>query len=47
MVGADVPHSNVITHDEQDVWFLVLGVDWGDRAKKRSGGYKQPQAVVT
>src|SRR5439155_7851148 len=44
MVGADVPHTDVITHDEQDVWFFVLRLGWSDRAKKRSGGNKQRQA---
>ena len=24
MVGADVPHSHVVTHDEDDVGFFVL-----------------------
>src|SRR5262245_31043290 len=47
MVRADVPHPNVIAHDEKDVGFLVLGLGWSARAKKRSRGYEQRQAVVT
>jgi hypothetical protein len=39
MVGANVPHADVIAHDEKDVGFLILRPDWSDRAKKRSGGY--------
>ncbi len=48
MVGADVPHADVIAHDEEDVWFrAVRRLGCSDRAEKRSGGHKQRQAVVT
>ena len=46
MVGADVPHTDVITHDEQDVGFLVLRLGWSDRTEKRSRGCKQRQTVT-
>ena len=47
MVGANVPHPDIIAHDEQDVGFLVLRrkLD-ADYAEKRSRGYKQRQAVM-
>ena len=38
MVGADVPHADVIAHDEEDVGFLVLRLSWGDRAEERCCG---------
>jgi hypothetical protein len=38
MVGADVPHPDVIAHDEKDVGFLVLRLAGGDRAHQRDHG---------
>ena len=46
MVGANVPHPDVIAHDEEDVGLLVLRLGWSDRAEKHGGGHKQQQAVV-
>jgi hypothetical protein len=46
MVDARLHPADIIAHDEQDVWFLVLALTGSDRAKKRSRGYKQPQAVM-
>jgi len=46
MVDARLHPADVISHDEQDVWFLVLRPDWNDRAEKRSRGYQQRQAVM-
>ena len=39
--------ADIIAHDEQDIGFLVLRLGRSDRAKKRSRGYKQRQAVIT
>ena len=40
MVGADVPHADVIAHDEQDVWFFVLCLCRNNGgAQQRSRGY--------
>src|SRR2546430_6496391 len=36
--------ADIISHDEQDVGFLVLRLGLGDCAEKRSRGYKQRQA---
>ena len=47
VIGADVEPADVIAHDEQDVGFLVLRLGRSDRAKKRSRGHKQRQAVIT
>src|SRR6266480_7398341 len=47
MVGADVPHTDVIAHDDEDVGFLVLSLGWSNHAEKRSRGHKQRQAVIT
>src|SRR6266404_2264123 len=33
MIGADVPHADVIAHNEDDVWFLAL------RRRSLSGGW--------
>src|SRR5205823_3429324 len=35
MVGTDVPHSDVISHDEEDVGFLVLSLAGSNPAHQR------------
>src|SRR4029077_957053 len=47
IVGADVKPANVVSHDEDDVGFLVCSMGWSNHAEKRSRGHKQRQAVVT
>ena len=47
MIDARLHPADIITHDEQDIWFLVCRLGRSDRAKKRSRGYKQRQAVIT
>ena len=47
MITARLHPADIIAHDEQDIGFLVLRLSWSDRAKKRSRGYKQRQAVIT
>jgi hypothetical protein len=46
VITARLHPADVISHDEQDVWLLVLRLDWNDRAEKRSRGYQQRQAVI-
>src|SRR5438552_14424949 len=47
MVGADVPHPNVIAHDEDDVWFVaVCRLRRSDYAEKRSRAYTQLQGIT-
>jgi hypothetical protein len=46
VVDARLHDADVIAHDEQDIRFLVLRLGWGDSAGKRSGSYKQRQAVM-
>src|SRR5205809_4864718 len=38
MVGANIPHADIIAHDEQDIGFLVLSLGWSNHAEKRSRG---------
>src|SRR5947208_11485282 len=45
VITARLHPADIIAHDEQDIWFLVLRLGWDDRAEKRSGGYKQRQAI--
>ena len=49
MVGADVPHADVIAHDEEDVGFLALRLQLVATAltTAAAAGHKQQQAVVT
>jgi hypothetical protein len=35
MVGADVPHADIIAHDDEDVGFLVLRLAGSNRAHQR------------
>src|SRR6478735_5943693 len=46
VVDARLHDADVIAHDEQDVWFLVLRLAGSGRAEKRRRGYKQRQAVM-
>jgi hypothetical protein len=46
MIATRLHYADIIAHDEQDIWFLVLRLGWGDHAQKRSRGYKQRQAVM-
>src|SRR6478672_5798836 len=43
MIATRLHYADIIAHDEQDIWFLVLRLGWNDRAEKRSRGYKQRQ----
>jgi hypothetical protein len=45
MIGANVPHANIVSHDKKDIGFLVLRLGRSSRAEKRSSGDKQPQAI--
>src|SRR4029077_17062388 len=47
VVGTNVKPANVVSHDEDDVGFLVRRLGWSNHAEKRSRGHKQRQAVVT
>jgi hypothetical protein len=46
VVDARLHPADVISHDEQDIGFLVLRLAGSDHAEKRSRGYKQRQAVM-
>jgi hypothetical protein len=41
MVGADVPHADVIAHDEEDVGFLVRRLGWCDCDEERRATRQQ------
>ena len=46
VVGADVPHANVIAHDEEDVGLLVRCVGRAGDAHERRCGHDEQQAVM-
>src|SRR4029450_2663015 len=46
MIATRLHYADIIAHDEQDIWFLILRRGGRDRATKRSRGYKQRQAVM-
>jgi hypothetical protein len=47
MIAAWLHPADIIAHDEQDIWFLVLRLGWNDRVEKHSHAYKQRQAAIT
>ena len=36
VIGADVPHANIVAHNDDDVGFLFLRLQWSDYADERS-----------
>ena len=44
-VGADVPHADVIAHDDDDVGFLVLRLRRNEGAQQRRRSRQHGQAV--
>jgi hypothetical protein len=47
MVGADIPHANVIRHDDENVGFLLLSCGWKRRAYAKQQCGKQRQSQPT
>ena len=46
VVGADVEPADVVTHDDEDVWFLVRRLNRSGCDEKCGRGYEQRQAVM-
>ncbi len=46
VVGADIEPAYVVAHDDDDIGFLFLRLEWPDRADKRSRGCQQGETVT-
>jgi hypothetical protein len=46
MIATRLHYADIIAHDEQDVWFLIMRLGRSNHAQERSYGHKQRQAVM-
>jgi hypothetical protein len=45
-IAPEVTPTGVVSHEDENIWFLVRRRNRSDYAQERSHGYKQPQAVI-